>query len=464
MAGKALRYRRPSPGIAADSRQQPPKIFVLDTNVILHDSRSIFNFQDNDIYIPVSVIEELDKFKKGDDNLGYNARAFVRELDRISDNTLFDQGISLGKGRGHIKIEMGHGYTQAMRDSLIDDIPDHRIIATAVWLRDNTPGRKVILVTKDVNMRLKAKALGLMAQDYLSDKVEEKRVVRTEKEVLTVRNMKDSLIRRIDTDADGVPFSELGLRRRPACNQYYRIFDSSRNVTLARYDNRSRCIVKVKPQTAFGIMPRNDEQTLALDALLNPDIRLIALTGRSGTGKTLLALAGALAQSGNYEQILLSRPVIPLRNQELGLLPGTVGKKISPYMLPLFDNLAVIKSCYGPDSKEAAHIDDMRRTEKLVINPLAYIRGRSLGNVFFIVDESQNLTPHEIKTIITRAGEGTKIVFTGDIYQIDQPYLDFYSNGLTHLCDKFFGQSVFAHINMTKGERSGLSGLADKLL
>ena len=464
MAGKALRYRRPSPGIAADSRQQPPKIFVLDTNVILHDSRSIFNFQDNDIYIPVSVIEELDKFKKGDDNLGYNARAFVRELDRISDNTLFDRGISLGKGHGLIKIEMGHGYTQAMRDSLIDDIPDHRIIATAVWLRDNTPGRKVILVTKDVNMRLKAKALGLMAQDYLSDKVEEKRVVRTEKEVLTVRNMKDSLIRRIDTDADGVPFSELGLRRRPACNQYYRIFDSSRNVTLARYDNRSRCIVKVKPQTAFGIMPRNDEQTLALDALLNPDIRLIALTGRSGTGKTLLALAGALAQSGNYEQILLSRPVIPLRNQELGLLPGTVGKKISPYMLPLFDNLAVIKNCYGPDSKEAAQIDDMLRTEKLVINPLAYIRGRSLGNVFFIVDESQNLTPHEIKTIITRAGEGTKIVFTGDIYQIDQPYLDFYSNGLTHLCDKFFGQSVFAHINMTKGERSGLSGLADKLL
>ena len=464
MAGKALRYRRPSPGIAADSRQQPPKIFVLDTNVILHDSRSIFNFQDNDIYIPVSVIEELDKFKKGDDNLGYNARAFVRELDRISDNTLFDRGISLGKGHGLIKIEMGHGYTQAMRDSLIDDIPDHRIIATAVWLRDNTPGRKVILVTKDVNMRLKAKALGLMAQDYLSDKVEEKRVVRTEKEVLTVRNMKDSLIRRIDSDADGVPFSELGLRRRPTCNQYYRIFDSSRNVTLARYDNRSRCIVKVKPQTAFGIMPRNDEQTLALDALLNPDIRLIALTGRSGTGKTLLALAGALAQSDNYEQILLSRPVIPLRNQELGILPGTVGKKISPYMLPLFDNLAVIKSCYGPDSKEAAQIDDMLRTEKLVINPLAYIRGRSLGNVFFIVDESQNLTPHEIKTIITRAGEGTKIVFTGDIYQIDQPYLDFYSNGLTHLCDKFFGQSVFAHINMTKGERSGLSGLADKLL
>ncbi|HIZ87009.1 MAG TPA: PhoH family protein [Candidatus Coprenecus pullistercoris] len=464
MAGKALRHTHPFKNAEDRQQQRPPKIFVLDTNVILHDSHSIFNFQDNDIYIPVSVIEELDKFKKGDDNLGFNARAFVRELDRISDNTLFDQGISLGKGRGHIKIEMGHGYTQAMKDSLIDDIPDHRIIATAVWLRDNTPDRKVILVTKDVNMRLKAKALGLMAQDYLSDKVEEKRIVRTEKEVLTVRNMRDQLIHRLDSSPDGVPYSELGIRRRPACNQYYRIYDSARNVTLARYDNRNRCVIKVRPRIAYGITPRNDEQTLALDAIMNPDIRLIALTGRAGTGKTLLALAGALEQAGNFEQILLSRPVIPLKNQELGFLPGSVDDKIGPYMLPLFDNLAVIKSCFAPGSKELAQIEDMQKKEKLLINPLAYIRGRSLGNVFFIVDESQNLTPHEVKTIITRAGEGTKIVFTGDIYQIDQPYLDFNSNGLTHLCDKFFGQSVFAHINMTKGERSELSELAGKLL
>ena len=200
-----------------DSRPpRPPKLFVLDTNVILHDSRCIFNFQDNDIYIPVSVIEELDKFKKGDDNLGFNARAFVRALDKISDNTLFDRGISLGKDRGHIKIEMGHGYTGQIRDSLIDDIPDHRIIATAIWLRDNNPDRKVILVTKDLNMRLKAKALGLMAQDYLSDKVQEERVVKTEKEVLTVRNMKDDFIRKINESPEGVPFAQVGIRRRPA--------------------------------------------------------------------------------------------------------------------------------------------------------------------------------------------------------------------------------------------------------
>lgn len=464
MAGKAMKKIQKEFRNMNGHQDKPSKIFVLDTNVLLHDNRSIFNFQDNDIYIPVSVIEELDKFKKGDDNLGYNARAFVRALDRLSDNTLFDKGVSLGKGRGHIKIEMGHGYTQAMKDSLIDDIPDHRIIATAVWLRDNTPDRKVILVTKDVNMRLKAKALGLMAQDYLSDKVEEKRIEKTEKEVLTVRNMKDGDIQRIEASAEGIPYSQLGIRRKPVCNQYYRIFDSSRNITLARYDDRTRNIIKVKTQTAYGITPRNDEQILAMDAVMNPDIKLIALTGRAGTGKTLIALAGALAQAGNFEQILLSRPVIPLKNQELGFLPGSVNDKIGPYMLPLFDNLAVIKSCFSPTSKEVVKIEDMLRREKLIINPLAYIRGRSLNNVFFIVDESQNLTPHEIKTIITRAGEGTKIVFTGDIYQIDQPYLDMNSNGLTHLCDKFFGQSVFAHINMTKGERSRLSELAGKLL
>ncbi|HIZ85858.1 MAG TPA: PhoH family protein [Candidatus Coprenecus stercoravium] len=449
-----------------DNREpaRPPKLFVLDTNVILHDNRCIFNFQDNDIYIPVSVIEELDKFKKGDDILGYNARAFVRVLDKISDNTLFDKGISLGKGRGLIKIEMGHGYTGQIRDSLIDDIPDHRIIATAVWLRDNNPGRKVILVTKDLNMRLKAKALGLMAQDYLSDKVEDKRVEKTEKEVLTVRNMKDSLIEDIVSADNGVSYANLGIRRKPACNQYYKIYDSNRRVTLARYDDASKCIIRVRPRNAFGIAPRNDEQILALDAVLNKNIKIIALTGRSGTGKTLLAIAGALEQAADYKQILLSRPVIPMRSPELGFIPGMAGDKSAPYMPALSDNLEVIRSCFPQDSNEAVRIDRMQRDGQLVINPLASIRCRSLVNVFLIVDDAQNLTPHEVKTIITRAGEGTKIVFTGDIYQIDQPYLDFNSNGLTHLCDKFFGQNVFAHINMIKGERSGLSELAGKLL
>lgn len=439
-----------------------PKVFVFDTNVILHDSRSIYNFQENDIYIPVTVIEELDKFKKGDDNLGFNARAFVREIDRISTNTLFDKGISLGKNKGVIKIEMGHSYPKEVKDSLIDDIPDHRIIATALWLKENMPDRKVILVTKDINMRLKAKALGLMAQDYLSGMIEERRVARTEKEVQTLRNVAESAVKDIMAGTN-VPVRNLGINKPPVANQLYKIQTSDR-VVLARYDSGSHSVVSIKADRAYGITPRNNEQKFALDAIMNPDIKLIALTGTSGTGKTLIALAGALAQENTFEQILVSRPVIPLRNQELGFLPGNAKDKIAPYMLPLSDNLSVIRNSFPSSAKENLRIEEMLRNEKLLISPLAYIRGRSLSNVFFIVDEAQNLTPHEVKTIITRAGEGSKIVFTGDIFQIDQPYLDVHSNGLTHLCDKFRGQSVFAHINMVKGERSELSELAGKLL
>ncbi|HPS96415.1 MAG TPA: PhoH family protein, partial [Bacteroidales bacterium] len=217
-------------------------------------------------------------------------------------------------------------------------------------------------------------------------------------------------------------------------------------------------------QKAYGIDSRNDEQAFALDALLNPDIKLVSLTGTAGTGKTLLALAAAVEQEEQYDQILLSRPVIPLQNQDMGFLPGDVKDKLGPYMLPLFDNLTVIKKSFKSTSREAIKIEEMLRSEKLLISPLAYIRGRSLSNVFFIIDEAQNLTPHEVKTIITRAGEGSKLVFTGDIYQIDSPYLDIHSNGLTHLGDKLYGQELFAHINLIKGERSELSELAGKLL
>ena len=443
---------------------KPPKIFVLDTNVVLHDPQSIFNFQENDIYIPVTVIEELDKFKKGNDNLSFNARRFVRDLDKLSDNLLFEKGIPLGKGKGLIKIEMGHGYTPEMRDSLLDDIPDHRIIATAMWLHLNTPGRKVILVTKDINMRLKAKALGLMAQDYLTDRIEEKKIIKSEKSVVSIKNVSPKVV---DSLLEGMTvknLNDLKIKRTPAANQLYKITDHENNLVLGRYDYSEKGVVRINSRRSYGISPRNDEQAFALDAVLNPDISLIALTGRAGTGKTLLALAGALAQADNYEQILLSRPVIPLKNQELGFIPGNINAKIGPYMLPLFDNLSVIKNCFPKNSKEVEKIDEMLKTEQLLINPLAYIRGRSLGNVFFIIDESQNLTPHEVKTIITRAGEGTKIVFTGDIYQIDQPYLDINSNGLTHLCEKFKGQPIFEHVNLFKGERSHLSELAGKLL
>lgn len=447
-----------------------PKIFVLDTNIILHDHHAVFNFQENDIYIPVTVIEELDKFKKGNDTLSYNARSFMREMDKLSTNSLFDKGASLGKGKGRIKIEMGRTISNSFREALIDDIPDHRIIACAMSLRDLNPNRKVILVSKDINVRLKAKALGVLAQDYLTDKIDEDRIEKSGKEVIILRNNKVRDYSKIAESPNGLTLQELNIKKRPYANQLYIIPSNSlskvneHSSILARYNASTNSIIEVKERIAYGIEPRNAEQTFALDAVLNPNIKLVSLTGRAGTGKTLIALAGALAQADKFDQILLSRPVIPLKNQELGYLPGDVKDKIGPYMLPLFDNLSVIKNCFKPSSPEVVKIEDMLRREKLIINPLAYIRGRSLNKVFFIIDESQNLTPHEVKTIITRAGEGTKIIFTGDIFQIDQPYLDINSNGLSHLGEKLYGETIFEHVNLQKGERSELSEIAGKLL
>ena len=303
-----------------------------------------------------------------------------------------------------------------------------------------------------------------MAQDYLSDKVNEEKVERIRKEVITIKSPDSIVLSKLINETTGVLPKSLKQKSIPSINQLYKIKAPNKETILARYDNNAKSIIQVKQHSAYGIFPRNDEQTFALDAVLNPEIRLISLTGTAGTGKTLIALAGALAQEAKFDQILLSRPVIPLKNQELGFLPGDIKDKIGPYMLPLYDNLAVIKKCFKDTSKEVVRIEDMLRTEKLLINPLAYIRGRSLTNVFFIVDEAQNLTPHEVKTIITRAGEGTKIVFTGDIFQIDQPYLDIHSNGLTHLTENMYGQELFEHVNLTKGERSELSELAGKLL
>lgn len=441
-----------------------PKIFVLDTNVILHDFNAIHNFQENDIVIPIAVLEELDKFKKGDDSINYNAREFVREMDKITDNQLFDKGVSIGKGKGTLKIELGHPFSDQMAESFFDDTQDHRILATTQWVKDKNPDRIVALVTKDVNLRLKAKALRLDAQDYLTDKIAEDRVENIKKEVIHLADIPQNVIDRLFYQDGGVPVSEFKLRKQPL-NQLFSIQNpKGSNPILARYDGTNESIVGVKRRRAYGIDPRNDEQTFAIDALLNPNIKLISLTGTAGTGKTLLALAAAMELESEYDQILLARPVIPLKNQEMGFLPGDTKEKMGPYMLPLYDNLAVIKKAFKPTSKESVRIEEMLKNEKLLISPLAYIRGRSLSNVFFIVDEAQNLTPHEVKTIITRAGEGTKLVFTGDVHQIDSPYLDIHSNGLTHLGEKLYGQEIFAHINLIKGERSELSELAGKLL
>lgn len=447
-----------------------PKIFVLDTNIILHDFKCIRHFQENDIVIPSAVIEELDKFKKGNDSLSFNARNFMRELDKLTGNRMFgEHGVPIGKDRGYIKVELNHPFPHELRNLFQDDTQDHRILATAMWVRDNNPGRFVALVTKDINLRMKAKAVGMEAQDYLTDKIDEQKVEYTQNEVIVKENLDPAKCQELTYGKGWISVKDLKLsgEGHPMPNQLYKFRwgeNGHEATSCARYDSASGKIVLVKKQYAYGISPRNDEQKFAMDACLNKAIRLVSLTGGAGTGKTLIALASALEQEREYDQIILTRPTVILGNQEIGFLPGDEKAKMGPFVQPLMDNLNVIKSVFKPSSKQALRIDAMLKEEKLLISPLAYIRGRSLGNVYFIIDEAQNLTPHEVKTVITRAGENTKMVFTGDLFQIDQPYLDIYSNGLTHLGEKMAGQPLFEHVNLRKGERSELSDLASRLL
>ncbi|MBS7316962.1 MAG: PhoH family protein [Bacteroidales bacterium] len=444
-----------------NAKVKKPKIFVLDTNIILHDYRAIRKFQDNDVFIPVAVIEELDKFKEGNDALSFNARGFMRDLDKLTEGKLFGKyGIPIGKNCGCIKIEPNHPFPPELADLFRDDTQDHRILATAIWVRDNYPDRFVALVTKDINLRIKAKASGMEAQDYLTDRVDENRVENTRKEVQYLDKVPDEVIQTLNYGQDNSIGWESVTGREPAANALFVL----NGELAARYDADRKVISLVRSRQAYGIRPRNLEQKMALDACLNPKIPLVSLTGGAGTGKTLIALAAALEQERDFDQIILSRPAVTLGNQDIGFLPGDQKSKMSPFLQPLMDNLNVIKAQFRPSSKEALHLEAMVKEDKLLITPLAYIRGRSLGKVFFIIDEAQNLTPHEIKTIITRAGEGTKIVFTGDIFQIDQPYLDQWSNGLTHLGEKMAGEKLFEHVFLRKGERSELSELASKLL
>lgn len=438
--------------------KKAPKIFVLDTNVLLHDHRSIYKFEDNDIVIPIVVFEELDTFKKGKEQINYNAREILRSLDKISSRKLFENGVSLGAGLGTVRVVLGKGLPAEMKESLMSDIPDHRILAVALEVKKANPGRVVVLVTKDVNLRMKAKAFGMPADDYLHDK-SAMEIGDQGTRLKTVR-VSDSVIAELFEKSYLDPKE---IKAKPAFNEYFILKGetSTAPVVYRADDNR---ISYVGSQNVSGIEPRNDEQAFAFDALMNKKIQLVALTGIAGTGKTLLALAAAIAQARDYKSILISRPVIPLQNQDMGFLPGDVNDKLAPYMLPLFDNLAVLKNKTKITTKEFTEIDDMQKSGALQISPLAYIRGRSLSDTFFIVDEAQNLTPHEIKTIITRAAEGTKIVFTGDVFQIDSPYLDSRSNGLSYICDHLFGQPLFAQINLVKGERSALADLAGKLL
>ncbi len=442
------------------SKTKKSKIFVLDTNVILHDYTCIYQFQDNDVILPITVLEELDKFKRGNDLINFQAREFTRLLDEIVGDELFNGGKLLGPGKGKLRIETGKPFSDELKASFKEDIPDHRILSIADYIAKSYPKRKTVLISKDINLRMKAKSLRIQSEDYKTDQVTDENVL--DKTITTFENIEDSLLDTLYSQGSFAA-ADVGNDFNPEPNECY-IFRGNTSSALARYDAKSERIYRVEKKSAYGIKPRNAEQTFSLSVLLDPEIKLIALTGKAGTGKTLLALAAAIEQHRLYEQILLARPIVALSNRDIGYLPGDASEKINPYMQPLYDNLSVIKHTFNPRSNEYQLIEDMLKEERLNITPLAYIRGRSLSNSFFIIDEAQNLTPHEIKTIITRAGEGTKMIFTGDLQQIDSPYLDMKSNGLAYMTDRMRNQDLFAHINLVKGERSYLAELASNLL
>jgi len=437
------------------------KCFVLDTNVILHDSSCIYHFKENDVVVPISVLEELDQFKKGNETINFHAREFVRALDSLSGDNLFNGGVKIGPDSGKIMLKLEQVFHADLINNFSSHKHDHRLLNIAYHLSKDKTDTQIVLVTKDVNLRMKAKAVGLLAQDYTSDHVRDINTLYAGKRI--EEHVSANIIDKMYQESSEVDINEIDLKQSMIANEYI-VMRNGRKSALAKFDSVMQRVQRVDKYPAYGISPRNAEQTFAINALTDPNIHLVSITGKAGTGKTLLALAAALERRRNYRQILMARPIVPLSNKDMGFLPGDISAKLDPYMQPLYDNLAVIQNQFSEQDSRHQKIKQMLEDEKLIISPLSYIRGRSLVKIFYIVDEAQNLTPHEVKTIITRAGEGTKVVFTGDVFQIDHPYLDSLSNGLSYLIEKMQGQKLYAHITLEKGERSELADLASDLL
>ena len=437
------------------------KIFILDTNVILHDSSCIYQFKDNDVYIPITVIEELDRFKKGKDVINCNARDFLRSLDALSSDRIFNGGVPIDDGEGKISICLDMRIDTVVKSNFKDTHADIRILNTAYSIAKKHDFKNVTLVTKDVNLRLKARSIGLKTENYNSRYVENISDIYTG--LRTIENITDECFDMLYQKPYETARSNIDISNPLLANENL-VLKSGSKSALAVFDENREAVKLVQAKPCYGIKPRNSEQIFALNAMLNRDIPLVTVSGQAGTGKTLLALAAALESRRYYRQIFIARPVVPLSNKDLGYLPGDVASKLDPYMQPLYDNLSVIQNNFNSGNRNAKRIKDLIEEEKVVITPISYIRGRSIVKVFFIIDEAQNLTPHEVKTIITRAGEGTKLIFTGDIFQIDHPYLDSQTNGLAFIIEKMKGRKLYAHINLEKGERSELAELASKIL
>jgi PhoH-like ATPase len=434
------------------------KNYILDTNVLLHDPNSLLNFKDNHVLIPIEVIEEIDRFKRESTERGQNARTFSRMLDGLRAKGHLSKGVDLSNG-GHLRVifqeksENGHA-------SVGSNTVDSRIVAQALTVQRNDIKTRTVLVTKDINLRIKADALGLAAEDYETDRV-------------MIQDLYTGIFELSISAEKMVTFrnsGELGLEpdQKYFPNEYCTLTDETnpKRTSLAKVDATGRKLIPIVDcrEGVWGIKPRNREQHFAFDALLDDRIKLVTLMGKAGTGKTLIAMAAGLKRTvvdREFRRLVVARPTIAM-GKELGFLPGSLEEKLNPWMQPIHDALELLSDLnMGQESRRS---NDLMRSGSIVVEALSYIRGRSIANQFMVIDESQNLTPLEVKTIITRVGHGTKIIFTGDPYQIDNPYVDSSSNGFNYIISKFREAPISAHIELQKGERSELAELAANLL
>lgn len=432
------------------------KNYILDTNVLLHDPMAFRAFEDNNVIIPIYVIEEIDTFKKQLDELGRNARTVAREIDRYRQLGSLNSGVPL-EGGGMLRLMFAPVNLNLPRHLRTNHQKDDLILSVALHVKQSEPHMPAVFVTMDTNLRIRADALGIQAQDYQRAHVHVNEVYTGQAEVVVAPTVMEQLAREGVAD---LPTGEL------IPNQYLTLRDetNSTHTMLARVSSKGDCLVplRVPKRPIWGIRPRNREQWFAMDLLLNPEITLVTLVGKAGTGKTLLAVACGLhcvTDESWYERLLVSRPVFPI-GKDIGFLPGTIEQKLNPWMQPIYDSVDFLLSAMRKGRKEGKAYANLKELDIMQIEPLTYIRGRSIPAQYMIVDEAQNLTPHEVKTILTRAGEGTKVVLTGDPYQIDQPYLDSLSNGLTYTIARFKGVAIAGTITLEKGERSPLAELA----
>jgi PhoH-like ATPase len=443
------------------SQTRMQKNFILDTNVLLHDPRSIYAFEDNNVIIPIYVIEEIDQFKRELSELGRNARLIARYLDGFRAEGSLAEGVQLPNG-GTLRVSFTN---RELPKSIPErNIADNRILAVAIDLMEKEPSRQAVFITKDTNLRIRADALGLVAEDYDTERVEISELYTGHLELLVPTITVDQMYK---SGAEVDPPEDAKLNP----NQFALLKDSVNpsHTAMARFSPAKGKLVPLArsaKEGIWGIRPRNLEQSFTLDLLVNDDVKLVTIVGKAGTGKTLLAIAAGLhktTEESLYQKLLVSRPIFPL-GRDIGYLPGDVEQKLNPWMQPIFDNVEFLMNLSRADKKAGRGYHELIDLGILQIEALTYIRGRSIPNQFLIVDEAQNLTPHEVKTIITRVGDNTKIVLTGDPFQIDNPYVDSTNNGLVHVVNRFRAEKIAGHITLTKGERSPLAELAANLL